>query len=364
MLAPTNHPLQQPADDVLAAMATAVTVVDLDGRLAFVNAACETLFKNSRSKLLGRKLGQILNDCEDLERLCQRTRDTDVTVVHREFQVRPLSTAQVKVSVDVVASPYASGQVLLELHDTELQVRIERENRMLTQRGVSRAMARQLAHEIKNPLGGLRGAAQLLARRLDGEPLREFTDVIIREADRLVTLVDTMLGPSGPTRYEQCNIHRLLDHVRRLIVAEAGAEVAVVDDYDPSLPAITLDEDRVIQALLNVARNALQAVEPRGTITFRTRAVTGFTIADVRHALVLRVDIEDSGPGVADDLREKIFYPLVTSRTQGTGLGLTVAQDLISRHDGIIRLRAGQPTTFSLFLPYVRRPTDAGVTAT
>lgn len=355
-----SGPADTPSTEILDALATGVLLVDADGHIDFVNAAAEVLLKSSRARLRGRRLADIVHDWETLEAVWRRSGTERNTIVHREFRVRPVAQPNFTLSVDVVASPYADGCVLLELHDTELQLRVERESRLSAQHGAGRTMARQLAHEIKNPLGGLRGAAQLLARRLDDPSLTDFTDVIIREADRLVTLVDTMLGPTGPCRYAPVNVHRLIDRVKRLLDGEAPAGVTLVEDYDPSLPQITLDSDRVIQALLNIARNAMQAVGETGRVTLRTRAVTGFTIGDERHALTLRIDIEDTGPGVDPELREKMFYPLVTSRPDGTGLGLTVAQDLIHRHRGLVQLTGSEPTVFSIFLPYLRSPGDAG----
>jgi len=184
--------------------------------------------------------------------------------------------------------------------------------------------------------------------------------VIIRESDRLVGLVDRMLGPSGPTQFQDTNIHRVLQHVNRLVAAEAGDVLTLVEDYDPSLPDISIDEDRVIQAVLNVMRNALQAIDGKGTITLRTRAISGFTIADHRHALVLRIDIADSGPGISNELKDRLFFPLVTGRASGTGLGLTVAQDLVSRHGGLIKVTSQNPTVFSLYFPYLRREPNSG----
>ncbi|MFK7885555.1 MAG: nitrogen regulation protein NR(II) [Gammaproteobacteria bacterium] len=342
------------ATEVLDALAAGVVLLDATLCIETANAAAERLLRTTRAQLAGRALHSALRDADALHALCQRAGEENRTVVLREFAIHPANSLNPTVTVDVYASPHTHGRVLLEILDNELQVQIERENRLREQRGIGRTIARQLAHEIKNPLGGLRGAAQLLAKRLGTRELTDFTDVIIRESDRLVALVDTMLGPTGPTNYSIVNVHQLLQHVATLVQAEAGDELRIVEDYDPSLPDIRLDQDQIIQAFLNVVRNALQAIDGEGTITLRTRAVTGFTIAEKRHSLVVRIDIMDSGPGIDPTVRDRMFLPLVTHRPQGTGLGLPVAQDLVSRHGGLINVTSDTPTVFSLYLPYLR----------
>jgi len=227
-----------------------------------------------------------------------------------------------------------------------------RDSALLVQQGGSRVMARQLAHEIKNPLGGLRGAAQLLERELPSAELKEYTRVIIGEADRLCALVDSLLGPARAVVRAPVNVHELIDHVFRLARAEAPSGVAIERDYDPSLPAIRLDRDLIVQAMLNLARNAVQAVGERGQLMLRSRALMNATIGIERHRVVASLQFEDNGPGVPPELGETIFYPLVTARAGGTGLGLAVAQDIATRHGGIIEFdsRPGR-TVFSLLLP-------------
>ena len=211
---------------------------------------------------------------------------------------------------------------------------------MLAQLGGSRLMVRQLAHEIKNPLGGLRGAAQLLERELLDPGLREYTRVIISEADRLTHLLDSMLGPGRPPAKQLINVHELLERVYHLLRSEAPEGVIVDRDYDPSLPALTVDPNHIIQAMLNLGRNAIQALagarveSPR--LTLRTRVAGNVGVGGRRHRLVATIQFEDNGPGVAPEIRDTIFYPLVSGRTDGTGLGLGIAQDLVSRHGGLI----------------------------
>ena len=242
--------------------------------------------------------------------------------------------------------------ILVEMTDVTRRSRINRENALIIQHGAGRQMIRQLAHEIKNPLGGLRGAAQLLDRQLDSKELHEYTNVIISEADRLAELVDTLLGPGGPPNKQAVNIHELLEYVVRIVAPESTGKLTIRRDYDPSLPMMNLDRDQIIQALLNVVRNAATALEGHGQITLRSRAVMNFTIGDTRHRVVAGIEIEDDGPGIPPELQDSVFYPLVTSRPEGTGLGLPAAQELLSRHGGLIEFesRPGR-TTFFIRIP-------------
>ncbi len=256
--------------------------------------------------------------------------------------------------IDCRVSPISIGSaaILVEMTDVTRRAKISRENALLIQHGAGRQMIRQLAHEIKNPLGGIRGAAQLLARQLSDNELTEYTDVVISETDRLAALVDTLLGPGGPPNKSPVNVHELLEYVVRIVNAEDQKSIAIRREYDPGLPDLDLDRDQMVQAFLNLVRNASTALEGHGTITLRTRAVSNFTIGDTRHRVVASVEIEDDGPGIPRDLQDSVFYPLVTSRPEGTGLGLPAAQELISRHGGLIEFdsRPGR-TVFFVRLP-------------
>ena len=271
-----------------------------------------------------------------------------------ELRLGPTEVHADERTVDCRVSPVSGDEtrLLVELTDVTRRARISRENALLIQHGAGRQMIRQLAHEIKNPLGGIRGAAQLLERQLATDELREYTDVVISETDRLASLVDTLLGPGGPPNKQPVNIHELVEYVVRIIAAEDDKSLTVVRDYDPGLPLISLDRDQMIQAFLNLVRNAATALNGQGTITLRSRAVTNFTIGDVRHRVIASIEIEDDGPGIPADLQETIFYPLVTSNPQGTGLGLPAAQELISRHGGLIEFesRPGR-TVFMVQIP-------------
>jgi two-component system nitrogen regulation sensor histidine kinase GlnL len=258
--------------------------------------------------------------------------------------------------VDCRVSPVEVGdaRLLVEITDVTRRSQISRENALLIQHGAGRQMIRQLAHEIKNPLGGIRGAAQLLERQLDDETLHEYTDVVISETDRLAGLVDTLLGPGGPPNKQPVNVHELLEYVVRIIQAEDERQLTIRRDYDPGLPDIDLDRDQMIQAFLNLLRNAAAALDGHGTLTLRSRAAINHTIGDVRHRTIASIEIEDDGPGIPRELQDSVFYPLVTSRPEGTGLGLPAAQELLSRHDGLIEFESRPGRTVF----YVRIPLE------
>ena len=244
--------------------------------------------------------------------------------------------------VDCRVSPFEFGgaALLVEMTDVTRRNQITRENALLIQHGAGRQMIRQLAHEIKNPLGGIRGAAQLLARQLASAEQREYTDVVISETDRLAGLVNTLLGPGGPPNKEPLNVHELLEYVVRIVEAADNRSLTIRRDYDPGLPLIDLDRDQMVQAILNLMQNAVAALNGQGSITLRSRAVMNFTIGEIRHRVIASIEIEDDGPGIPPELQDSIFYPLVTSRPDGTGLGLPAAQELLSRHGGMIEFRS------------------------
>ncbi|HEX9772487.1 MAG TPA: nitrogen regulation protein NR(II) [Steroidobacteraceae bacterium] len=341
---------------ILDGLATCVLWLDGDGTVLHLNEPAEDLFGVSRSTAGGRGLRELLRHDEELVALVNRARAAAAPYSRRELQFSGAPGAPLRL-VDVTVSPFDQagrlGGVLVEITDVTQHQRILRENALLTQLGGSRAMVRQLAHEIKNPLGGLRGAAQLLERELKDRALHEYTSVIIAEADRLAGLVDALLGPGQPPRKEPVNIHELVQHVGHLLAAEAPNGVQIERDYDPSLPRLRLDRNLVIQALLNLGRNAVQAVGPQGRIVLRTRALTNASIGSRQFRVVASIQVEDDGPGVPAELKDTVFYPLVTGRAGGSGLGLAVAQDLVGRHDGLIEFesRPGR-TVFTILLPF------------
>ena len=244
------------------------------------------------------------------------------------------------------------ARLLLELQPIEHHLAATREERLIEQQQASRELIRNLAHEIKNPLGGIRGAAQLLEYELPNPALKEYTQVIIKEADRLQDLMQRLLRPHRPMLPATVNIHEILERVRSLLKAEFPGSLQIVRDYDTSLPELIGDREQLIQAVLNIARNAAQAMNGEGEIVLRTRILRQVTLAKKRYKLAMELKVLDNGPGIPDDIRERMFYPLVSGREGGSGLGLTIAQNFVQHHHGTIDCssRPGH-TVFTLRLP-------------
>lgn len=330
----------------------------LDENLLIVgmNPAAENILGISQQRAHGKSLLRLVDDEPEMRDILSRVMATGD---HYANEMR-LSQTEVHAQerlVDCHVSPIAidNASVLVEITDVTRRSQISRENALLIQHGAGRQMIRQLAHEIKNPLGGIRGAAQLLERQLEDELLHEYTDVVISETDRLAALVDTLLGPGGPPNKKPTNVHELLEYVVRIVEAESERKLKILRDYDPGLPDLELDRDQMIQALLNLIRNAYAALDGHGTLTLRSRAATNHTIGDARHRVIASIEIEDDGPGIPLDLQDSVFYPLVTSRPEGTGLGLPAAQELISRHGGLIEFESRPGRTVF----YVRLPIES-----
>ena len=344
--------------ELLDALSTGILMLDAQLCPIYANVAAQDLLAFSLKMSRGRPFGDHLHDAGALHALIRRALETGEGLADRELTLKPASSPREPRTLDVTVTPLpglTGTCLLIELADTTQRQRISRDNDLLARLDGSRLMIRQLAHEIKNPLGGLRGAAQLLERELPAPSLREYTQVIIGEADRLTALVESIAGPSRPPQKTLMNVHEICEHVYHLLKAEARTGILVERDYDPSLPNAMLDRHQLIQALLNVGRNALQALESPGEsghVLLRTRARSNVSIGSVRHRLVAAVQVEDSGPGVPEHLRSSIFYPLVTGRANGTGLGLAVAQELVTRSGGIIEFESeGRRTVFTLLLP-------------
>ena len=344
--------------DLLDALATGVVLLDAADGVIHANVAAQGLLGVGLNQARGRPFLDLFVEHAPLQALLQRARERGEVFAERELALRPLSAPRDARVIDVTVTPIedhgGARRLLLEMVDAVPRNRINRENELRARLEGSRMMTRQLAHEIKNPLGGLRGAAQLLERQLPDAALREYTGVIINEADRLTALVDSMAGPTRVPHKTPLNVHEICEHVFRLLEAEAkpGAEIALERDYDPSVPDGSFDRNQLVQALLNLARNALQAVDGRGRIVLRTRAVANAHIGPVRHRLAVRIEVVDDGPGVPPEIRGSLFYPLVTGRANGTGLGLAVAQEIVTRNGGLIEFES-EPgrTVFSLLLP-------------
>jgi two-component system nitrogen regulation sensor histidine kinase GlnL len=321
-----------------------------------MNPAAENILGISEQRAFGRSLLRLVDDEPEMRDILSRVLATG-NHFGNEMRLAPNEVHAEPRTVDCRVSPILTEQagVLVELTDVTRRSQISRENALLIQHGAGRQMIRQLAHEIKNPLGGIRGAAQLLERQLDDASLHEYTDVVISETDRLAGLVDTLLGPGGPPNKQPVNVHELLEYVVRLVDAENDRSLKISRDYDPGLPDLNLDRDQMIQAFLNLIRNAHAALDGQGTLTLRSRAVTNYTIGDVRHRVIASIEIEDDGPGIPFDMQDSVFYPLVTSKPDGTGLGLPAAQELLSRHGGLIEFDSCPGRTVF----YVRIPIEA-----
>jgi two-component system nitrogen regulation sensor histidine kinase GlnL len=334
-----------------------VLVLDAALRVTYLNSACETLFGVSRRQAIGQLLSAGVPHMGNQEARLREALEAGAGFIDREMSLRRFA-GDGPLMVDCTATPIASraGGILLELQGLDRHVRVARDELLLAQHQASRELIRNMAHEIKNPLGGIRGAAQLLEREFPDSEHREYTRVIIREVDRLQNLVNRMLGPNKLPQMAPLNIHEVLEHIRSLVQAESPSGVEFLRDYDPSIPDLNGDREQLIQAMLNVLRNALQAVGTRGSILLRTRARRQHMLAGQRHRLVMQIDVEDSGHGIPSNLIEKIFLPMVTTRPDGTGLGLPMAQYLVHVHGGIIECRSRPgATVFSIFLPLVTK---------
>jgi two-component system nitrogen regulation sensor histidine kinase GlnL len=338
---------------ILENLHTTVLLLDRGLSLRRLNPAGEMLFAVSAGRVEGTPAHLLFND-DALVAALRAAVASGHPFTERE-RVLNLAPGR-RVTVDITAvpllDPESGVELLVEISEIDRQLRISRDEGILAQSAATRVLVRGLAHEIKNPLGGLRGAAQLLERELASEELKEYTRIIISEADRLQNLVNRMLGPNAVPHMAPMNIHEVTERVRQVVQAELPPEVRITSDYDPSIPDVTADRDQVIQALMNLVRNAAQAVGTHGVITLRTRTLRQYTIGQTRHKLVARIEVIDNGPGVPPEMRENIFLPMVTGRADGTGLGLPIAQSLINTHGGLIECES-QPgrTVFTVLLP-------------
>lgn len=337
---------------------TAIMLLNEQLRIVYINNAAETLLAASAARTEDLPADELfLNFDADLIEL-KNTLVTRQPYTKREAHLLIFNSGEVTVDYTVTHfTEKSSSYLMLEIFPLDRWLRITREENLQWQHETSQTLIRGFAHEIKNPLGGIRGAAQLLARELPEASLQEYTSVIIEEADRLRNLVDEMLGPYRPITLSPINIHLVLERITNLVESECAGEIEVIRDYDPSIPKLQGNQERLIQAFLNIARNAVQSLMSRPdnhprTISVVSRAVRQVTLSNVRHKIVCRVDIIDNGPGIAENIQDTLFYPMVSGRAQGTGLGLTIAQHIINQHHGLIEFQS-QPgrTCFSVFLP-------------
>lgn len=342
------------SDTILSNMVTATLILDDGLQVKHANPAAEQLFAQSAKRIIHQPLSQLIQHASlDLALLSQPLQsgqsitDNDVTFV---VDGKPLL-------LEVTVSPISierEPMLLVEMRKVDQQRRITQEMNQHAQQQAAKLLVRGLAHEIKNPLGGLRGAAQLLEKMLPEPSLTEYTQIIIEQADRLRTLVDRLLGPQKPGKKQEANLHQVLEKVRQLVELESQQKLLIERDYDPSLPDIYMAADQIEQAMLNIVSNAAQvlASQDDGLITIRTRTVHQANIHGHRCKVAARIEIIDNGPGIPVELQDTLFYPMVSGREGGTGLGLSISQNLIDQHNGKIDVESWPGhTNFTIYLP-------------
>lgn len=341
-------------------LSTAVLLLDPSLKIVLANASSESLLEQSRNQLIDRPVTDfLLASSFDFERMKE-------AFVNRENYADseiPLLFHDGRHCLSEVAisffEHYNATLIVLEINPIDQQRKLSQENQQWTQQQAARELIRGLAHEIKNPLGGIRGAAQLLERELDNGSLSEFTQLIIEQSDRLRALVDRLLGPNTPPNFQWQNVHRVIEKIRALVEIENDRNVSIERDYDPSIPDMLIDQDMLQQALLNIARNALQALDGQGKLQFVTRVHRQITIHGKRFPLCAEIKIIDDGPGIPKELRDTLFYPMVTSKVDGSGLGLSIAQSLIEHHQGKIEVESYPGfTEFTIYLPIDKKDND------
>ena len=339
---------------ILDNIATSIVVVNDVFLIQELNAAAEILFSTSIKKVQSTCFFDLVSLSSIVIEQIQKSLELDRPYTSREtiLSVVGKQTHTVDISVTPLVADSQNRYLIIELTEVDRHIRIAREEALLRQQTTTSNIIRGLAHEIKNPLGGLRGAAQLLERELPSDELKEYTRIIIGEADRLQSLINRMTGPVSRPNLAMVNIHEILQYVRQLLMAEDSGHVEFKTDYDPSIPLIYVDRDWMVQAILNIAGNALQAVNDEGSISFVTRIMRNFTIGSEIYRLVLRIQVIDDGPGISQEMLGTVFYPMITGKEGGTGLGLSIAQTLISQQKGLIECTS-EPgrTVFTVLIP-------------
>jgi two-component system nitrogen regulation sensor histidine kinase GlnL len=339
-------------------LATPIAVLESNGTVVFVNSELEDVIGQSRRSLEGESFLNFFTDPQPLLHALSGAKANEFAALRYDaelLRINPEESLPVHV---IVAQSDQSDEVIIELLPIQQQTRQDREERLIDQAQANKELIRNLAHEIKNPLGGIRGAAQLLEMEMESKELTEYTQVIIREADRLQTLVDRLLAPHRrPHMVGDVNIHEVCERVRSLIVAEFPRGLRVIRDYDTSIPEFRGDREQLIQAVLNIAHNAALALSDRVTegdaqLTFKTRITRQVTFGKQRYRLALELHVIDNGPGVPDSIKDRIFFPLISGREGGSGLGLTLAQTFVQQHHGMIECESVPGRTdFKILIP-------------
>jgi len=340
-------------------LATSVILLNASLEVVYANPSAEVLFELSLKKIRNRHISETFLNCEIIDLAIEHAMTNNSPYREHEFAISTVRNHTAMVTCAVTPIEVHDATLILEFQQMDQQLRIAKEERMLIQQQANSELLRNLAHEIRNPLGGLRGAAQLLEHELPQLSLKEYTQVIIKEADRLQSLMDRLLVPHRVPKYEPTNIHEVLERVRSLLLAESPNNIQIKRDYDTSLPDLIGDKEKLIQAVLNIARNAVQAMlsqekpnEDGAIITLRTRSERQVTLSRKRYRVAIKLEIIDNGPGIPPGMTDKIFYPLVTGHEGGSGLGLSLAQTFITQHHGMIDCTS-QPgyTCFTILLP-------------
>ena len=346
---------------------SAVMVIGENLQIVCLNPAAEMLFHISNIRASNKNIRElIINQHEFFDRLERSLISAHpYTVYDDQLRLHNHNVIDVDYSVSPLEYVCNGKFLLLEFIRLKIKQKLSHEDSVLSQHEASKSLLRGLAHEIKNPLGGIRGAAQLLERELESAEDKQFTQIIINETDRLKNLLDRMAGPKNIPTKTNVNIHKILEHVRQLVLAE-NDQLTLSVDYDPSIPELYADESMLIQVILNITRNAVTATQSMSfdngnspTIKFTSRAKRNCKIGTKTHPLVVKIDIEDNGAGVADDLQEKIFMPMITGHADGTGLGLPIAQSLVQQHSGVIEFSSYPgKTVFTILIPIDSQPTS------
>lgn len=336
---------------------TSLLLLDAQLRVEYINSSAEALLASSGARVLGQPIEQVFSETQSATEELQEALASGNAYTKRETHLLLHNNGSLTVDYTVTPIIGEKAYLIIEIFPRDRWLRISREESLQGQQEASRLLIRGLAHEIKNPLGGIRGAAQLLARELNNDQQTDYTNIIIAEADRLRNLVDQMLGPTRKTSFNSLNIHEVLEHVTQLVERECEGDIEIIRDYDPSIPEIFGNKEQLIQTFLNLMRNALRAIKESpetksGQISISSRTARQITLANRRYRMVCRIDIIDNGIGIPAELKDTIFYPMVSGSADGTGLGLTIAQHIINQHQGLIQYQSmpGE-TCFTVFIP-------------
>ena len=338
---------------IFEAMVCSIIIIDSSLNVQYMNPSAESLTGHSLLQSKNKKLTDLIK-AEQLHGHVIRAINDAQSHVTREGKIG-LSDGQ-QITVDCAVTPLQENDKtvgsLLEMNQVDRLLRIVRDEQIVVQQQTSRTVLKGIAHEVKNPLGGIRGAAQLLETEFENESLKEYTQIIISETDRLKNLIDRMLGSSTLPKMSPVNIHEVMEHVRHLLLNCKPEEIGITTNYDPSIPEFMGDRDQLVQVVLNIANNAIRALQGTGEISLETRVERYFTINHVMHPLVLKASIIDNGEGIPKELQDKIFFPMISGNADGAGLGLSIAQSLVNRHDGLIEFeRKSGKTEFNIYIP-------------